>query len=604
MEESARRFARWVLLIHLLLLAGVVALVYLAAKEVYFAARQQAIEQAARRQALLTEQTSRGIESFYSSIVDNFELMGRTDQGEEPATAPAEQAAIVARIRPREARALIAPVLWQQLRNRASHFIIVDRSMMQPALILPEGTMEPGRKMVEQTAAWLAGVNGPAVSKLVNVFGDQPSTLVCVPVGPNNRTLLVAVVPLKKIEEQFLQAVNANKLMSAMLLDENLRVMAGFNPSLIGLSVADDASDPNIRRLAERYLKLGAAGTEVIESGFNLGDHRFEGGIVSIQPVEISGKRWWLTIGSSFSEVDSVVKPTFRSALTWALFVVGSITAILVSTAFQMIRSRARLERTRREMLERELSQARQIQLAWLPEADGDLQRVTLSAVNKPASHISGDFYNWFDLPDGRVCVVIGDVTGHGMSAAFLMATTQLLTRAIMPRVTDPGRCLEEVNRQLCQQMFNGQFVTMLIVVVDPANSRMDVAAAGHPPPLIGNGESFKALEVDTHLVLGVEPDVKYRSQSVDLPQHAWVVLYTDGVVETYSPDGRQFGVKGLVATLQAKSNDADAQSISRRVVEAVDAFRAGGEVKDDLTLVTIQPQPITQPRESLTAAT
>ena len=120
---------------------------------------------------------------------------------------------------------------------------------------------------------------------------------------------------------------------------------------------------------------------------------------------------------------------------------------------------------------------------------------VDLAAANFPANHISGDFYNWFELPDGRVAVVIGDVTGHGMSAAFLMATTQLLVRTTMQRVTDPAACLEEVNRQLCTLVFNEQFVTLQILVLDPdggpVEDRHQVAAVQRL------GEAEVAVQVD-----------------------------------------------------------------------------------------------------------
>src|SRR5438876_1116548 len=86
------------------------------------------------------------------------------------------------------------------------------------------------------------------------------------------------------------------------------------------------------------------------------------------------------------------------------------------------------------------------------------LDRLQIAAINQPATHISGDFYNWFELDDGRIVVTIGDVTGHGMAAAFLMATTQLLVRTIMPRVLDPALCLRQINKQLLMQTFNGQF--------------------------------------------------------------------------------------------------------------------------------------------------
>ena len=108
-----------------------------------------------------------------------------------------------------------------------------------------------------------------------------------------------------------------------------------------------------------------------------------------------------------------------------------------------------------------------------------------------PRAHISGDFYNFFELPDGRTAVVIGDVTGHGMSAAFLMATTQLLVRSTMERMEDPGKCLAEVNRLLCTQAFNGQFVTMQLLVIDPSRRTIELATAGHPAPLLAEAASI-----------------------------------------------------------------------------------------------------------------
>ena len=141
-----------------------------------------------------------------------------------------------------------------------------------------------------------------------------------------------------------------------------------------------------------------------------------------------------------------------------------------------------------RDMLAKEMADAREIQLNWLPKNACVTDAVQVAAINQPATHISGDFYNWFQLDDGRIVVTIGDVTGHGMSAAFLMATTQLLVRNIMPRVAHAGECLDEINKQLVQQSFNGQFVTLLILVIDPCRNTMEIANAGHMPPLIGQG--------------------------------------------------------------------------------------------------------------------
>jgi len=215
------------------------------------------------------------------------------------------------------------------------------------------------------------------------------------------------------------------------------------------------------------------------------------------------------------------------------------MTAILVSTSTLMIRSRLRLERVKNDLLGKELDQARKIQLAWLPSGNVRLPAVNVAAVNQPASHISGDFYDWFELQDGRMVITIGDVTGHGMSAAFLMATAQLLIRTTMLRLGDPGRCLEEVNRQLCTQAFSGQFITVCVVVLDLAGGIMDAASAGHFAPLMNDGRGIRPVQLESQLVLGVRDDELYPTERFKLPEHFMLLMYTDGVLDAPLAGGR-----------------------------------------------------------------
>jgi sigma-B regulation protein RsbU (phosphoserine phosphatase) len=289
-------------------------------------------------------------------------------------------------------------------------------------------------------------------------------------------------------------------------------------------------------------------------------------------------------------QVDGTVARLFDGAILWSIFVVVAVIAILASTAFQMIRSRLRMERERHEALTRELSQARDIQLAWLPTKQLVSEAVNVAAINSPASHISGDFYNWFDLSDGRLVVVIGDVTGHGMAAAFLMATTQLLIRNTMARLPDPGRCLEEVNRQLCVQVFNGQFVTMLVMILDVAAGQLHVGTAGHPAPLVADGESFQPLAIEPQLVLGVDPDTQYVTETFALPPQSSLLLYTDGVVECPDARDERFGTERLRRALYGRYDDAT--GMLDHVIGAVNHFRGNRDLDDDLTVVAVQLQP------------
>jgi sigma-B regulation protein RsbU (phosphoserine phosphatase) len=273
------------------------------------------------------------------------------------------------------------------------------------------------------------------------------------------------------------------------------------------------------------------------------------------------------------------------------------MTAILVSTSTQMIRGRLRLERFQRETLTRELDQAREIQLLWLPERQGAKIPLDIAAVNRPASHVSGDFYNWFELGDGRACVVIGDVTGHGLPAAFLMATTQLLVRTIITRVFDPGQCLREINRQLCTHVFSGQFVTLLVMLIDTERNVVELATAGHPAPFVGSGDEFVPLPVEPQLVIAVDEDVPYKTQRFQMKPGTSLLLYTDGMTDVQAPDGSRIGAEGIQKALYGSFTKA--QTLLDTVLDTVEGFRAGREMADDLTLVAVQltgkPAPTTR---------
>jgi sigma-B regulation protein RsbU (phosphoserine phosphatase) len=314
--------------------------------------------------------------------------------------------------------------------------------------------------------------------------------------------------------------------------------------------------------------------------------------MVTAQPIDLpDGKKWWLCVSSTLAEVDTAVGAFFRRIAVGAGLVILALTAVLVSTSTQIIRGRLRLERVQREMMSRELEQAREIQLLWLPERQGTQLPIDIAAVNRPASHISGDFYNWFELPDGRACVVIGDVTGHGLPAAFLMATTQLLVRTIITRVSDPGQTLCEANRLLCTHVFSGQFVTLLVMVIDAETGVVELATAGHPPPFVGSGDAFAPLPVESQLVLAVDNDVAYRTQRFELKPGTSLVLFTDGVTDVQAPTGERLGNEGVEKSLFGSF--ATAQTLIDTVLDAIETFRAGREPADDLTLVAVQlPSP------------
>jgi serine phosphatase RsbU (regulator of sigma subunit) len=607
MEQAARRYIRWVLMIHLALLALVAAGVLLVARDMYDSSRQQAIDQARARHELIARQTSRAIEGHYSAILADLHLLGFARKDERLAAGLKETW-------------LLAPALWNQMGQRVSHLLRVDPTTMQASATYPEGAaaqVKAGQILGDAANRdWVSKLKAPAVSSYRPDTGGG-YTLVAVPVEADG-SVLVAVVPFGNVQRSFLDVINAQDAIAVTILEDSptLGSPASF-PGALGF--VDQISDPRVRAAAEHYLTTGGRGSEVArvpvrgyarDGGNPLGrdDGTPEGApgtdqlkerLFVIEPLGLPGKRSLVLVSAWLTEVDRVVAATFRRAAIGAGVVMLLVTGILVSTALQLIRTRVRLERERHAMLRREIDQARQIQLAWLPSSGSGCPRACdIAAANKPATQISGDFYDWFELDRCRVAVTIGDVTGHGMSAAFLMATTQLLVRTTMRRARDPGSCLDEVNRLLCGAGFGGQFVTMLVAVLDTDRGEIEIASAGHYPPLLSNGDgSLHPLAMESSFVLGIEPEVSYETSRFSLSGGSSLLLYTDGVIEARSAAGEHFTASRLRKALDG--GHASAQQMIDAVIAAVDDFRGARDLQDDLTIVALQLQPVGARAES-----
>jgi serine phosphatase RsbU (regulator of sigma subunit) len=621
MEYAARQFARRILMVHLALLAGVAGIVFFASREVYDRTKAEATEQAKARQALLAGQTAKGIEAFYRSIFNDLDLLRQADHDEDEdgvAMTPTTKLAgprldwrqllrMDDQKNPVNAavQTFVSGLLWKQLETRVVTLFAVDRGRggrrgppgwesergLAVQVIGSNDARLTHREILPRSMDWLRGVQRPQISRYqeYTVEGEAVGiNLVCVPVSERNPRLLVAAVPVKRVKTRFTDELNTTgTATNAILCDEAGTIMIGSGGALTGRDVGT-LRDERLRDLAGKYIGKGEGGVETIETPYALGGQQFPPGIMAVEPLSIAGKKWTLMVITPLADVDAVVNRVFKRAVFWAVFVVCSMTAILLSTAVQLIRARVRTERVRNDLLTKELTQAREIQLAWLPrEGVGSIPRIDIAAVNQPTNHISGDFYNWFELPDGRTVVTIGDVTGHGLSAAFLMATTQLLVHTTMLRLTDPGRTLAEVNKQLCTQVFNGQFVTMLVCVIDMDAGTIEVATAGHYPPIVGVGGTFQSLPVEPQLVLGVEKDVRYPTERFDLPAGASLVLYTDGVIDARGPGGRRFDLRLLLEALDGHNESA--QGLVDTIVGRIDQFRGPLDLPDDLTLVCVQ---------------
>jgi serine phosphatase RsbU (regulator of sigma subunit) len=270
--------------------------------------------------------------------------------------------------------------------------------------------------------------------------------------------------------------------------------------------------------------------------------------------------------------------------------VVPSITALANQLAAALENARLHREALARERLERELALARSIQTSFLPAQVPKVGGWSFAASLEPARYVSGDFYDFIPLPGPRWGLVIADVADKGMPAALYMALARTLIRAHARDYSDdPAACLLAANRQILTDAHSDLFVTVFYGILDPETGTMDCANAGHNPPyLYSPGDGSVEMVRNTGMALGVVVDMPLETRRIRVEPGAFLVCYTDGVVEAHDQELHAFGSERLLAVISA--DDAlSAGALHDRILSSVAAFVGDRPPFDDLTLVVVR---------------
>lgn len=255
------------------------------------------------------------------------------------------------------------------------------------------------------------------------------------------------------------------------------------------------------------------------------------------------------------------------------------------------------VEARERERVEQELRVARVIQETLLPRQLPELDRWMLEAYWQPARAVSGDFYDFCDFPDGRLGIVVADVTDKGVPAALVMATARSLIRAAAERYIQPGEVLRRVNDLLCPDIPPKMFVTCLYLLLDPNTGELILANAGHNLPIWRCGQEVKELRA-TGMPLGLFPGMQYDEADARIEPGDRLLLYSDGIVEAHNPEADMFGFPRLHRLIAEAQRGAP---ITDALVQALAEFTGPDwEQEDDVTLLTIErlsDQPETEAR-------
>jgi serine phosphatase RsbU (regulator of sigma subunit) len=239
------------------------------------------------------------------------------------------------------------------------------------------------------------------------------------------------------------------------------------------------------------------------------------------------------------------------------------------------------------QQLEQDLRLARRVQQGFLPNSVPEVSRFVFAAHYDPAFHVGGDFYDFIDLGDGRLAVVLGDVSGHGVSAALFMARLSSHLRSFAIAEKEPLRVFERT-QTLLEENQDGMFATIIYMVIDTLTGSLIVSNAGHMPPIFrrpAEGDVRSMSEI-TDMMLGVLPDELPLEHSIQLMPGETLFLYSDGVVEARDESSQMYGIDRL--TWVCGQGSAQAPDLLRTVLKDFDAHIGSKEHPDDITIVAL----------------
>ena len=239
--------------------------------------------------------------------------------------------------------------------------------------------------------------------------------------------------------------------------------------------------------------------------------------------------------------------------------------------------------------LRQELGVAARMQESILPTSFPEDPRYEIHAWMTPAKEVGGDFYDFFKLEDGRIGVVMADVSGKGVPAALFMMVSRTLMKGTAIGENEPAKCLSEVNQLLVESNEESMFVTVFYASFDPATGILEYANAGHNLPFIvkDDGE-VHPVDCDAGLVLAIMPGFDFPGGSVQLEPGDSVFFYTDGITEAMDENGVEFGEDELTVVL-AEAAGSNAATFNRKAVQAVQAHAGEAAQSDDITCLTLR---------------
>jgi serine phosphatase RsbU (regulator of sigma subunit)/pSer/pThr/pTyr-binding forkhead associated (FHA) protein len=262
------------------------------------------------------------------------------------------------------------------------------------------------------------------------------------------------------------------------------------------------------------------------------------------------------------------------------------LTALANVAAAKIENVRLLEESMEKRRMEEDMRMAAEIQTGLLPRQAPHVEGWDLAGCNRPCRTVGGDYYD-FAVEEGRLLVALGDVSGKGTGAALLMTVLRAAVRAHWTEMS-LSDAVARINRTVCQNVPQSKYVTFFLAALNPATGRLAYVNAGHNPPLLVRAAGKVERLEDGGLVLGMFENVTYAGGAVEMRPGDTLVVYSDGVTETGSPVGAEYGEESLTA-LAVRSRAQGASALLDTILREIERFEAGARASDDRTLVVLK---------------
>ena len=324
---------------------------------------------------------------------------------------------------------------------------------------------------------------------------------------------------------------------------------------------------------------------------------------VSIFPIVLCGIRlmtiehaavhaWVIAVSCVFAWLEPRARiPIISTAISLnaVAFVVGALYSHAVRRRLLPVWREQQRDARERLRIRDELRNARDLQLAMLPAAPPQLDWLDVAGWSLPASEVGGDYYDYFELGDGKIAIVSADVAGHGLASGVVLAALRAGLTLLREQLTDPALVLRKLDALILETSRRRMLVTVVIVLLDRDARRATIASAGHPPVVVRHADgSTEILELFAPPV-GSRLPRGNATRAIAFAPGDLLVLHTDGIYEAERANGEIYGLERLAASIAATRPDDTAAAVCDHIIHDLALFRGTMPQHDDVTLVTVR---------------